>query len=654
MKLKSVISFSFLFISFVSFGQLKIAQPFADHMVLQRNKQIPVWGWATRNENIFIRFHNQTLQTRADAKGKWMVSFPAFPEGGPFTMEVSGKQQQLQIQDIMLGEVWLCSGQSNMEFAMRDAFHYQTAISTVKQADIRQYLVANDVSLIPKDSLNGWGWVIANPETLGNFTAVGYSFAKEIATQLHVTVGLIKDAWGGSQIEGWISKEAMLSSDELKGYANSFPENWEQADAQLLKNLQTKLSGKTKTIPRTDLPYLLSNDSTVFDGWLPFAPPSQWDWQGIWAFRGAGFFERSISVNAMDVQKASTLSLGENDGAFQLYINGKLVKEGSGRNSRIFSLPPNSWKEGRNILLLHQEKQVDPAWFGNGFIGEPNTLFLKFDGPVQTLAGEGWKMIPDFKMPWNYLHAQNNAGTIIYNSMIHPLIPFALKGILWYQGETNAERAYQYRKSFPLLINSWRKEWKEELPFYFVQLSSYGKFPNSNQGSAWAELREAQTMALSLPNTGMAVTTDIGNPDNVHPKNKEDVGKRLASSALANTYHLPIEVYVGPMYESVLFKGTEAILSFSHIGKGWKVKDQYGYIKGFEIAGEDHQFYFAQARFEGNKIVVFHNKVTNPKAVRYGWSDSPIDANLFNQEGFPAAPFRTDQWMGITERNRFE
>lgn len=654
MKLYPTISFFLLFISIASFGQLKLAQPFADHMVLQRNKQIPIWGWAAKNENIMVKFHDINLHTKADANGKWMVEFPAMKEGGPFTMEVSGKQQLIQIQDIMLGEVWLCSGQSNMEFAMRDAFNYQAAITSVKQADIRQYLVANEVSLIPKDSLNGWGWVIANSETLGNFTAVGYSFAKELAAQLHVTVGLIKDAWGGSQIEGWISKEAMLSSDELKRYANAFPENWEQADAQLLKNLQTKLSAKTKSIPRTDLPFLLSIDSTAFDGWLPFAPPSQWDWQGIWAFRGAGFMERTITVSAMDMQKASTLSLGENDGVFQLYINGKLFKEGGGKNSRLFSLPPNSWKEGRNILLIHQDKQVDPAWFGNGFIGEPSTLFLKFDGQAQTLAGEGWKMIPDFKMPWNYIHAQNNVGTIIYNAMIHPLIPYAVKGVLWYQGETNAERAYQYRKSFPLLINSWRKEWKEELPFYFVQLSSYGKFPNSNQGSAWAELREAQSMALSLPNTGMAVTTDIGNPDNVHPKNKEEVGKRLASNALANTYHLPIEVYTGPTYESVLFKGSEAILSFNHIGKGWKVKDQYGYIKGFEIAGDDHQFYFAQARIENNKIVVYNNKVTNPKSVRYGWSDSPVDANLFNQEGFPAAPFRTDQWMGITERNRFE
>jgi sialate O-acetylesterase len=541
-----------------------------------------------------------------------------------------------------------------MEFVMRDANHFNSATSTVKQTDIRQFTVPNEVSLQPRDSINGGEWVLANPETLANFTAVGYSFAIEIANQLHVTVGLIKDAWGGSQIEGWISKNAMLESDILKEYAQIFPQTWEEADAQLFKNLQEKLTGKKQQPPSTDLSYLLSNDTTVFEQWLPYAPPGQWDWQGIWAFRGAGYMEKRLTIHVSEVAKPSILSLGENDGIYQLYINGKLIKEGSGKNSRLFNLPANTWKEGRNIILIHQEKQVDPAWFGNGFFGEPGSLYLKFDGLTQTLAGNGWKMMPDFKMPWNYVHAQNNAGAVIYNAMIHPLVPFAIQGILWYQGESNAERAFEYRKSFPLLINSWRKAWKEELPFYFVQLSSFGKFQNSNQGSAWAELREAQSMTLNLPKTGMAVTTDIGNPDNVHPRNKEDVGKRLAANALVNTYRVPLNVFCGPTFHSVEFKNAQALIEFKNLGKGWLVKDQYGYIKGFEIAGANHLFYYAQARVEGNTIVVWTDKVLDPLAVRYGWTDSPVDANLFNLDGFPASPFRTDQWKGITDESRFK
>jgi sialate O-acetylesterase len=654
MKPFLVIGIFFVSLVNISNAQLRIARPFGDHMVLQRNKPVPVWGWAAKNEKITVQFNQLTLQTLADANGKWFISLPVMKEGGPFEMKLSSKQQMIQIKDIMLGEVWLCSGQSNMDFEMRDAFHFNAATTTAKQTDIRQFSVPYDVSLSPKDSISGGEWVLANPESLSNFTAVGYSFAKEIAARLHVTVGLIKSAWGGSQIEGWISKNAMMGSDELKEYAKNFPETWEQADAQLLKNLQDKLSVKNHQLPSTDLTYLLNNDSTVFDQWLPYAPPSQWDWQGIWAFRGAGFMERTITINTNEVAKPSILSLGDNDGVYQLYINGKLIKEGIGKNSRFFNLPANTWKEGRNILLIHQEKQVDPAWFGNGFIGEAITLYLKFDGLPQSLAGNGWKMMPDFKMPWNYVHAQNNAGTIIYNAMIHPIIPYAMQGILWYQGESNAERAFQYRKSFPLLIDNWRKDWKEVLPFYFVQLSSFGKFQNSNQGSAWAELREAQSMALDLPKTGMAVTTDIGNPDNVHPRNKEDVGKRLAANALANTYQLPLDVFCGPTFQSVEFKSSQAVIVFNNVGKGWQIKDQYGYIKGFEIAGANHIFYYAQASIEGNNIVVKSDKVPDPKAVRYGWTDAPIDANLFNLDGFPASPFRTDQWKGITEETKFK
>lgn len=654
--MKNLINISiFLFLSIHSLqAQLRIAKPFGNHMVLQRNKPLPVWGWSAKNDNIEVIFNQYALHAKSDANGKWMVQFPAMKEGGPFQLQVKSKNEVILLEDVMLGEVWLCSGQSNMEFNMRDAFHYNTAAASVKQNDIRQFIVPSEVSLQPKDSIAGGEWVLANSETLGNYTAVGYSFAKELASQLHVTVGLIKDAWGGSQIEGWISKDAMKESEELKQYASTFPENWDQADAQLLKNLQKKLSTKNNQLPNTNLNYLLSNDSTAFDGWLPYAPPSQWDWQGIWAFRGAGFFERTLTVDPIDVSKSSTLSLGDNDGAFQLYINGKLIKEGQGKNSRLFQIPANTWKQGRNILLIHQDMQVDPSWFGNGFSGEASTLFLKFDGYSQSLSGNGWKMVPDFKSSWNYIHAQNNAGAIIYNAMIHPIIPYAIQGVLWYQGESNAERAYQYRKSFPLLIESWRKEWREEFPFYFVQLSSYGKFPNSNQGSEWAELREAQSMTLSLAKTGMAVTTDIGNPENVHPRNKEEVGKRLAANALVNTYHLPKAIFCGPIYRSVIFKHDIAEISFDHVGQGWLVKDQYGYIKGFEIAGADKKFYYAQAKIEGDKIIVWNDKVIEPKSVRYGWTDAPIDVNLFNQEGFPAAPFRTDQWKGITESKKFE
>ena len=237
--------------------------------------------------------------------------------------------------------------------------------------------------------------------------------------------------------------------------------------------------------------------------------------------------------------------------------------------------------------------------------------------------------------------------------MINPLVPFAFQGVIWYQGESNTNRAYQYRKSFPLLINDWRNKWKEQFPFIFVQLTSYGSEQDSNQGSNWAELREAQLMTLSLPKTGMAVITDIGNPKDIHPTNKLDVGKRLAASALKVAYNQDL-VFSGPIFESASFENDKAILKFKYVGGGLIVKDKYGYLKGFEIAGEDKIFYYAKAEIIGEKVIVKHDKVSKPVAVRYGWSNSPIDDNLFNAEGLPASPFRTDNWKGITDEVKFK
>ncbi len=645
--------FLFLSISQSSFSQLTVAKIFNHHMVLQRGREIPVWGSGPIGKAVTVRLNQSIQKAMVDEKGHWKVIFPMMQAGGPFQMTVASDQQQLDFSDIMVGEVWLCSGQSNMDWTLKDAFKFREERALDTLPAIRQFYVPREVSLKPNEDLTNGNWELAQADNLGDFTAVGYFFAKALWQKLHVTIGLVNASWGGSQIEGWISQEAMKGSNQLSNYARSYPNNWDRADTMLLAQLKKSLSQKTGKLPSTALADILTTDSTQFQSWLKYAPPSQWDWQGIWAYRGAGFMQRVIDVNFVEQSKASTLSLGENDGAFELYLNGKLFKKGEGRADRLIPIPAGTWKTGKNILLLHQAMQKDPAWFGNGFYGEGSKLYLKFDYEPISLAGDGWRMMPDFNLPWHYVHSQNNAGSVIYNGMIHPLIPFAIKGVLWYQGESNAGRAFQYRSSFPLLINSWRKQWKNDFPFYFVQLSSFGKFQNSNLGSEWAELREAQLMALELPNTGMAVTTDIGNPDNIHPKNKSDVGTRLAAIALAKNYGMDIP-YSGPVFKNVLFKSDKAMLSFHHINGGLVAKDVYGYLKGFEIAGEDQQFHFAQAAIEGDQVIVWSNAVKKPIAVRYGWTDAPIDANLFNKAGFPATPFRTDQWKGLTDKKIFE
>ncbi len=277
---------------------------------------------------------------------------------------------------------------------------------------------------------------------------------------------------------------------------------------------------------------------------------------------------------------------------------------------------------------------------------------MDLDGERISLADGQWKMLPLLNKPHHFVRWMNNEGSIIYNAMIHPIIPVSIRGVLWYQGESNTGRAFEYRKTFPLMIESWRKEWHDDFPFLFVQLASFGSNESSNAGSDWAELREAQAGALRLPDTGMAVTTDIGDPKNVHPKNKQELGSRLAAIALNNVYGLT-QICNGPVYDSVSFTNGEALLYFHSTGKGLLAKDRYGYLRGFEIAGPDRKFYYAEAFIRGNHVEVHSDSVLHPVAVRYGWSNAPEDINLYNQDGFPASPFRTDHWPGITESAKF-
>lgn len=634
-------------------AKLAICRLFSDHAVLQRQKPIPVWGWSRPNEVLSVSLAGETLTTRADGEGAWRVSFPAMEAGGPYELKVSGQQEALEVRDILIGEVWLCSGQSNMEWRVAQADHF---IAERKDADyprIRHYFVEHEVSLQPVSALKTGEWRVCSAETVGDFTAVGFFFAREVYKKLDIPIGLLHASWGGSQVEGWISKEAMLSSDELRAYAQNLPATWEAADLRLEKSIKKKLLGSPDVVVTLEAERQYFKPGYDFSKWLSADPMGQWDWKGIWAWRGNGFMGKMVDIPSEMVGKITTLGLAECYSYNEIYINGMLVSAGILKGPRQIILPANTWKAGMNKLMVKMNKVIDPEWFGLGLMGSPDDLFVSADGQRISLAGNDWKLMPAFAEPHTFAHSSNNVGATIYNGMIAPLVPVAIRGVLWYQGESNAGRAFQYRHAFPLMIEDWRKKWKDEFPFYFVQLATYGQDRNSNQGSNWAELREAQTMTLKLPNTGMTVTTDIGNPNDIHPTNKQDVGKRLAAIALNDTYGHKM-VCRGPSYASARWEKDRAIISFNNEGKGLMVKDRYQYLKGFEIAGNDRVFYYARAEIQGDKVAVFHPRGMKPVAVRYAWSDAPVDANLFNVEGFPAVPFRTDDWKGVTEGKKFE
>ncbi|MEA5459745.1 sialate O-acetylesterase [Arcicella sp. LKC2W] len=651
--MQRLLLFILLFIGVKSFGQVRFARIFSDHVVLQQKKPIAVWGWAKANEKVIVTLGKQTLVSQADIAGKWQVIFSPLNAGGDaYTMVAKTSNNVTTISDILIGEVWLCSGQSNMEWTVAQANNFSVEKKNANFPQIRHFKVEHEVTILPQTDLKAGEWKIASEETVGDFTAIGFFFAREIYQKMNIPIGILHSSWGGSQVEGWISKEGMLTNGELKNYAQNLPNTWEGADKLHDEKLQKQIFGRVVNPTLEDEKKYLEANYDITKWHNGGSPMGQWDWKGIWAFRGQGFMARKIEIPTEMVTQSTTLSLAENDSFNEIYINGKLVSAGIVKGVRKIVVPANVWQLGTNQIMVKFGNLISLPWYGLGLQGAENDLFMSSQNQKISITND-WKLMPSFAEKHEYVHSSNNTGTTIYNAMIAPIVPFTINGALWYQGETNAGRAFQYRQTFPLMIEDWRKKWNDNFSFYFVQLATYGDYQNSNQGSNWAELREAQTMTLSLPNTGMAVTTDVGNPSDIHPTNKQDVAHRLATNALKFNYKQDI-TYSSPMYESVKFEDGKAIVSFKLIGKGLAVHDKFGYLKGFEIAGEDKVFHYAKAEISGDKVIVYHPKGVKPISVRYAWADSPIDANLFNTEGFPVCPFRTDDWAGLTVNNKFE
>ena len=646
--------FCFIVGNTTALAEVRLAKLFSDHVVLQRQKPIPVWGWANPNESVNVSLGSQNKTAIADANGKFSVEFaPMEATGEPLELKAAAKSGNATVNDVLVGEVWLCSGQSNMEWSVKQADNFASEKKDANYPQIRHFFVEHNVEIEEQKDLKSGEWKIASTETVGDFTAVGFFFAREVYQKLKIPVGLVHSSWGGSQIEGWISKDGMLASDELKNYGRNLPKNWAEADAILERNVKKATLGDANINPTLADEKKYTEANYDYSKWIANNPIGQWDWKGIWAWRGNGFMAKTVEIPSNFVAQETTLGLAEGNSYNEIYINGKQIFAGILKGKREIKIPNNIWKSGANSLVIKMNKNIEPEWFGVGLMGSGEDVYVKTKDEKIPLADNNWRLMPSFAEPHKYAHSSNNVGTLIYNGMIAPITPFAMRGVLWYQGETNAGRSYQYRKTFPLMINDWRKKWNDDFYFYFVQLSSYGANQSSNDGSGWAELREAQTMTLGLPKTGMAVTTDIGNANDIHPTNKQDVGKRLAANALKQTYGLEMP-FSSPIYDKVSFENNKAIVSFKFVGGGLMVKDKFAYVRGFEIAGADKKFYYAKAEIEGEKVVVYNSNVKNPVAVRYAWSDAPTDANLYNSAGFPASPFRTDDWQGVTVNNKFQ
>jgi len=628
-------------------ANVKLPKIFADNMVLQRNKPIPVWGWAAANEKIEVKFNKQIKKTKADKNGKWMIRLDNETAGGPYDLTVKGINT-IEIKNILVGEVWLCSGQSNMAFLVNEVANAEKEMNDAEFPFIRQFTVAKDISSLPNDDVKDGKWEVCSKATVGNFTAVGYFFAKKIYDELKIPIGLIHSSWGGTDSETWTSREAFESNDEFKEMIAEMPKISLDSITNEYNKIQAKrieeLQGAKINLAKAE-----TYKETSFDdaNWPEINEPELWESQELGEFDGVVWLRKTIQISAEDAEKAAIIELSKIDDEDITYVNGVKIGSSTSYNvKRRYNIPAGLLKEGKNTIAI----RVVDGGGGGGIYGESTDFKITTATTVIPLNGKWKYQVESIKSQIG----KNSYPTLLYNAMINPLIPYAFQGVLWYQGESNAWRAYQYRKAFPLLINDWRKKWNKDFPFYFVQLSSYDILKgNSNNGSMWAELREAQTMTLSLPNTGMCVTTDIGNPKDVHPTNKQDVGKRLAAIALKNVYNKNI-VCSGPFFKSMEIQGNKIIATFENTGSGLSTSDKYGYVRGFEIAGNDQIFYYAKAQIVNNKVVIYNENVPNPVAIHLGWADDASDDNLYNKEGFPAVPFRTDEWKSIMKESKYK
>ncbi len=645
MKLKTTVLFLSLILSIALSAQVKLPRLIRDSMVLQRDSKVNVWGWAANGEKVTVKFNGKTYKTKTGADGKWLLQLLPMKAGGPYTMEVSGSNK-IMIKDILIGDVWICSGQSNMVHQMKlHSVRYADEVANANYPEIRHFWIPTMTDLNgPREDLPTGYWKSANPEDVLEFSAIAYFFAKDIYEKYHVPIGLINASVGGTPIEAWTSEEGFK---DFPSILNTIQKN---KDTAYINGLSRRNIGNNTNRPPRQEDKGLTGPKTWYDisylpkEWHTINIPGYWEDQGIKDLNGIVWYRREIDVPASMVGKPARVFLGRIVDADVLYINGKQVGNTTYQYpQRRYDVPPNLLKAGKNIFVV----KVTNNFGKGGFVPDkPYCLFAGNDtidlkGTWDYKVGEVFTPRSGFGGGGGGINAQNQPAAL-YNAMVAPLINYTIKGFLWYQGEANSGRADDYAKLQPAQIIDWRNKWKQgNLPFLFAQLPGFMDYNYLPSESQWAALRESQLKSLSVPNTGMAVAIDLGEWNDIHPDRKKEVGDRLALAAEKLAYGENI-VYSGPIYQSSAIEGNKIIIRFSSVGSGLATND--GEEPGeFAIAGADKKFVWANAKIEGDKVVVWNDEIKDPMYVRYAWSDMPVNPNLFNKEGLPASPFRTDK-----------
>lgn len=642
---------------------------FTDNMVIQQQTKAPIWGQAKAGRKVTVTasWDGKTVTGMADAKGDWRVELQTPSAGGPYTITVSDGEK-VTLQNVMVGEVWICSGQSNMEMPIdgwTQVNNYEQEKQEANQyPNIRLLQVKQHIATQPsREVVADNGWEVCSAQTVKGFSAAGYFFGRDIHKYQNVPIGLINASWGGTFIEPWTSYEALSTHPDIseaaaavksipsdpEGQAKFYDETmgrWQDEETKLDPGYKDGCA--TWAAPDFD-------DSS----WQKVSLPKDWADMGLGNFDGAMWYRLSVDVPSDMAGRDLLLSLSNVDDIDYTYFNGEQVgrtfEYGQKRN---YVVPARLVKAGRNVIAVRCVDNIG----GGGINSNASELFL-----ASFKVSKGKRQLVktmSLATEWRYMKTvdihqlppipsmrigQPNQATVLYNAMIHPFVGFAIRGAIWYQGCNNERKGYQYRELLPLMIRDWRQKWGYDFPFYIAQLANNRQLQTAPGDDEWAEVREAQAMAAQhVANSGMACLIDIGDANDIHPRNKQEAGRRLALVARAKTYGESQLEYAGPTYRNYQIEGQQIRIFFDH-AKGLRPADG-NTVKGFAIAGSDHKWHWADAHIDGETVIVCCPDVQHPIAVRYAWHINPI-CNLQNAASLPAVPFRTDDWPGISINN---
>ena len=633
--MKKIVLLFLVSASFAGYAQIRLPRLLSDGAVLQREKELDIAGWASPGEEVKMVFNGKTSSAQANAKGEWKIKLPAQKAGGPFDIVFAGKNQ-ITLHNILFGDVWICSGQSNMEFTMdrvRDKYAREVAAS--QNAFIRYFEVPDKYDFKSEnEDLTGGQWKEANPTNVLSFAAVAYFFAKDIYENHGIPIGLVNAALGGSPVESWMSEEAL----------QEFPKHLEEAKRFRNDSLITGIESADRNRMMDWYGALAKSDIGVQQGWkqdkLDDKDWSTMDVPGYWADEQAGnvngsvWFTRKFSVPSAMTGKTVRLQLGRIVDQDSVFINGQFVgTTGYQYPPRRYDVKPGILRDGENRITV---RVINSSGRG-GFVLDKR-YYIAANGDTVDLKGS-WKYKVGAEMkslPGQTFIRWKPLG--LYNAMIAPLTRFAITGVIWYQGEANTSAADEYATLFPGMINDWRKKWNHDFPFLYVQLANFMEVKAQPVESGWAHLREAQRRTLRLPNTAMAVAIDLGEWNDIHPFNKRDVGLRLSLLARKMVYGEKRLTAEGPVPEKYSFEADKIVIAFKNVGSGLTTRDGKPPMH-FAVSADGKTFSWAKAKIENNSVTVWSDQIKNPIRVRYGWADNPATANLYNKEGLPAVPF---------------